>query len=104
MIYTLNTPILTEYGFYRFRQIGVDEARDVLRGGFTSAIGHQGTAEVLSAVLGISVPMNRVAIKMAKGDKAVVFRVLTRLEEGKVLTAEELKTIPYELGLLERVE
>lgn len=103
MVYVLNTPIITDYGDYSFRKIGVEEAKDVLAGGFVSAVGHQGTADVLTAVLGIVIPMNRIAVKMEAGDKAVVFRLTSRLPEGTVLTAEELKAIPYELGLLERV-
>jgi hypothetical protein len=48
--------------------------------------------------------MNRVAIQMQPGDRAIVFRLLTRLPEGVVLSAEELTALPFELGLLERVE
>lgn len=103
MTYILNTPILTEFGSYEFRKIGVEEAARCLTSGHISAVGHQGTADVLSAILGIVIPVNRIAVKMAAGDKAIVFRVLTRLEEGKILTAEELRAVPFELGLLERV-
>jgi hypothetical protein len=38
---------------------------------------------------------------MHPGDKAIVFQVLQRLPEGKVLSEEELKAVPYRLGLLE---
>lgn len=103
-VFILNTPILTDYGTYRFRKVGVKEALDALSDGFTSAVGHQGTAELLSAILGIPVSMNRTVVKMAAGDIAVVFRVLTRLEEGMVLDSKALNAIPYELGLLRKTE
>ncbi|WP_297216933.1 DUF1874 domain-containing protein, partial [Thermoplasma sp.] len=67
----------------------------------TSAIGHEGTAKVLSDLTGFSIPVNRVAIRMQPGDKALVFRLLDRLPEGKVLTEEELRQLKFELGVLE---
>lgn len=105
MVYILNKPILTNYGTYRFSKIGIAEAIDVLADGFVSAVGHKGTAEILSAVLGMPIPVNRIIVKMAPGDIAVVFRVLSLLSDNhlKVLTAEELKAIPFEIGLLERI-
>ena len=102
-LYLLNTPILTEYGEYSFKKISKEEAIEEMGYGFVSAIGHEGTANLMSQLTGMTIPVNRVAIKMQPGDKAVVFRVLTRLPEGKVLSYEELSQIPYEFGLLQRL-
>jgi hypothetical protein len=39
---------------------------------------------------------------MQPGDRALVVRILERMPEGKVLTNEEMKRIPYELGIMTR--
>lgn len=104
MIYILNTPVLTNWGKYSFRKITVAEAKALLSQGFISAVGHKGTAEILSEVLGVEIPENRVQIVMNQGDVALVFRLLKRLPEGVVLSKEELEALPYELGILERIE
>ena len=100
-LYVLNTPILTEYGSFDFRKSSLPEVKELLSQGFTSAIGHEATASLMSELTGINIPVNRVAIKMQPGDIAVVFRLLTRLPEGKVLSLDEIAKIPYELGILE---
>ena len=102
MIYVLNTPILTDWGEYAFSKISLEEVKSLLQENFTSAIGHEGTASLMSRLTGIEIPVNRIAVKMANGDEAIVFRVLTRLPEGKVLSEAELQTIPYEFGLLRK--
>lgn len=103
MTYLLNSPVLTSYGEWVFEgPVGVERAREVIRDGFVSAIGHQVTADFLKGLLGIDVPLNRVRVEMKPGDIAVVVRVLDRLPEGKVLTADEIARVPCELGLLVR--
>jgi hypothetical protein len=103
-VYLLNTPILTDYGDWRFEgPLSVEQVQQTLAGGFVSAVGHAGGAEFLERLLGLPVPLNRVPIKMQPGDRAVVLRLTARLPEGAVLTEEQMQSLPYELGLLTRV-
>ena len=106
MIYLLNTPILTDYGVYEFKRISLESIKihiSIAEVKFTSAVGHQGTADLLSNLLGIPVPMNRIAIKMEEGDVALVFRLKNRLPEGTVLSESGLGKLDYEFGLLRRM-
>lgn len=50
-----------------FAPLTIDKVRTILGDGFTSAIGHADTACILSEVLGIPVPMNRVSVKLPMG-------------------------------------
>jgi hypothetical protein len=103
-VYILNAPILTSYGKFVYRKISVDKTRQILSSSeFTSAIGHETTAKFLTQLLGIDIPFNRIQIKMRKGDKAIVFKLIDRLPEGKVLSETELKNIKYEIGLLIKI-
>jgi hypothetical protein len=103
MIYLLNTPILTAFGHWHFcGPLSVEAARARLCQPFQSAIGHASSAQLLTRLLQIDVPVNRIAITMAPGDCALVLRVLGRLPEGAVLSATELESVRYELGWLER--
>jgi hypothetical protein len=102
-VYILNTPILTAYGEWRFEgPLSVAQAREVLKNGFISAVGHQGAAEFLTSLLGIPITVQRIAVEMQPGDQALILRLKERLPETRVLTAEEMSAIPYELGLLTR--
>ena len=59
----------------------------------TSAIGHQGTAQVLSTLCGFEVPVSRIAIQLSRGEEVLVFQLLERLPEGKVLSAQEVQEL-----------
>jgi hypothetical protein len=65
------------------------------RGELVSAVGHESTAEVLSTLLGVRVKFNREAIKLDKGDVVIVFQLLDRLPEGKILTSDEIQALKY---------
>jgi len=105
----LNTSILTSFGTYRYQPLTLEEAR-ALVGEFQqagkqiqSAIGHQATAELLTALLPINVAVNRIEYLQAVGDVALVFKLKGRPPEGKVLSREEVEELGYEFGLLQRI-
>ena len=98
----LNTSILSEYGSYAYEPLTAQEARRLVADGFVSAVGHQATAEVLSAALGVDIPMNRIAFTQQPGQQAIVLKLRSRPGEGVILTKEEVERIGYELALLTR--
>ena len=57
---------------------------------FISAIGHQSTAEVLSELIGIDIPMNN-SVQPKPGQTAIVFRLLGRIPKGKFYLEKKLK-------------
>lgn len=102
MIYLMNSPVLTRYGVWRFAPLPVEAVREQLQQNpYTSAIGHESTAHFLSRLLDINIESNRIQVEMGNQDKAIIFRIKSRLTEGRVLTVDEMAKIPYELGQLE---
>jgi hypothetical protein len=81
----------------KVRPLTLGGTKEILAEGFTSAIGHEGTAKVLEALLGLSIGANRIAITLSKGDRAVVFQLGLRLQEGQVLSQDEVFAL-YEQG------
>ena len=75
-------------------EVSSDNVKDILKDGFTSAIGHEATAQIISTQLSIQMPVNRISIKLTSGDVLVVFQLLSRLPEGKILGVDEMKGIP----------
>jgi PIN domain nuclease of toxin-antitoxin system len=85
----------------KVKEIDISEVKEMLNNQWVSAVGHESTAKVMSQIVGIDIPYNRIQVKLEKNDKIIVFQLLTRLEEGKVLSDEELKALPHKWILVE---
>jgi hypothetical protein len=83
------------------KEVAVEDVKEALKGSFESAVGHQSTAEILSTLLETSIPMNRISVSIEKGDVLYVFQLLKRIEEGKILSADEIKNLPYKFFKVE---
>ena len=122
MITLLNTSIITAHGKYKYAPLTLGNAKQLVRlscpncqgGGcpvcsgfgtidnFNSAVGHQSTAEILSELLGVNVPVNRQNYFQPPNSQALVFKLKTRAPEGQILSRAEIEKIGYEFGLLSR--
>jgi hypothetical protein len=102
MIYLLNS-LIVPVDFSKFEKVTVvmrratiEEVKELLRTAtWESAVGHESTALLLTKIIGIEVPMRRVAVNVKPGDTVVHFALKTRLPEGRVLSEEELRQIDY---------
>lgn len=75
----------------RFEPLSEVMARELAAKGLESCVGHQGSADLFSAKLGIPVPLNRVSVKLTEGESILLGQYVgPRLPEGRVLNAEEL--------------
>jgi len=84
----------------KVEEINLQQVNSLLVEPFLSAVGHQSTAEILSKLTGTSIPVNRVNLSLIKSDQLIVFQLLTRLEEGRILTEQELEQLPYKFLLV----
>jgi len=101
MITILNTSIITAHGNYKYEPISLNTAKEMVQNNyFQSAIGHNSTSQIISTLLGVDCPVNRILYKQQTGEQALVFKLNGRPPEGKILTIDELKIIGYEWGLL----
>ena len=108
-ITVLNTSILTNFGKYQYSEISLDRAREIAQQAndfnqLVSAVGHQSACDILTKLLGVTIPMNRIEYKQEVGTAALIFKLKGRPEEGKILTVEEIEEIGYNFGLLIRLE
>lgn len=99
----LNTSILTAAGDYSLRDITLEEAQTLVKSNdLDSAVGHQSTAEIMTTLLEVEIPVNRQMFVQQPGQYALVFKLNGRPEEGKILTAEEIERIGYKFQILYR--
>jgi len=105
MLGILNTAIITAPGRYEMHTISVGDAQAmVFQMNWVSAIGHEATAQILSEILQITIPVNRIAYVQQPREKAIVFKLRGRPQEGSILSREEIEAIGYDLYVLTREE
>ncbi|SCY90664.1 YddF family protein [Alkaliphilus peptidifermentans] len=100
-----NGAVVTTNGLYLVKDIGVNEAKSYIKdNGYISAIGHEATAEIMSELFKIHIPMNRIQFYQEVGQLAIVFKLNNRPPEGAILNRGEIEDIGYSLKLMERLE
>lgn len=81
----------------------MEEARNIVsENELDSAIGHASTAEIMTTLLGVEVPVNRQMFAQEVGQLALVFKLNGRPPEGTILSIEEIEKIGYKWQVLER--
>lgn len=101
----LNGTIVTTNGLYLIDDIEIKEAKEYINKlGFISAIGHSATAEIMSEILNIKIPMNRIEFLQQVNQIAIVFKLNHRPPEGIVLNKEEILKIGYTLKVMKRLK
>jgi len=133
MLYLFNTTIVPNEGTFTNRKVTTDRAREILKatyrqpsaeymadwagaqgaswadpGGYDyiSAIGHQGSADAFNAVfkdLSLDVRVNRIQATLKPGDQALCLKIIGRLQEGQILTLEELERVGFEFYLITNI-
>lgn len=104
MITILNTSILTTTGTFKLNDITLDEAKNLVHNNeILSAVGHKSTADVMTTLLNINVIADRIEFTQETGQKALVFKLNGRAEEGKILTEDEIQEIGYKFQLLTKL-
>jgi hypothetical protein len=104
LINALVVPFRGDRAKFEIEKISIEQARVLTANGFTSVIGHASTAELLSQLLKVSVPTQRIQVFFEPGDTAVAFVLLSRIPEGKVLSSEEINSIGYIIYKITRLE
>lgn len=100
-----NGTVATTNGLYLIKDIDVKTAKKYIDDlGYISAIGHEGTAELMSEIFGKEITMNRIQFQQQVGQKAIVFKLNERPPEGVILNRKEIEKIGYKLKIMERLE
>lgn len=104
----LNTSIITTTGTYKMVDLTLAQAKDLAQANkdnLLSAIGHSATADVLTKLLGVDVPANRIVFSQDVGQQAIVLKMRGRLpDDVKDLAVDDMQQIGFDLFLLTRLD
>ena len=92
-------------GTYELREVTIEEAKEFAKDHrLKSAVGHKGTAEFLSEVLGVPIKFIRINIRMEVGDEILGFQLEKRQPMGIDLSTTQLKHKKWKLGIIKRIK
>lgn len=102
----LNTSIITTDGSFTYRTISLVEAREIAGNGsnVVSHVGHESTAQIMTELLGFPVAMSRIPFSHARLQIALVLKLNGRPPEGRILTRNEIDSIGYTWGVMQRID
>ena len=98
-LYVLNTTVIPSGtdGIWETSIISVEAARYNIKSfSFVSAVGHESTAEIMTELLGVEIPVNRIAVKPLPGDRLLCFKLKGRAPEGVILNQNQIEDLGYE--------
>lgn len=103
----LNTTILTSTGVFEMYDVTLEEAKKIVNENFVdrlSAIGHSATADVMTELLGIEIQVNRIQYLQKESDIVLCFKLKGRIEEGKILSREDIEKIGYDFKVIKNIQ
>lgn len=82
--------MLSSDGILKIEEVAIDEIKEAaMAGSLNSAIGHPDTAAVVSDMIGVTLPANRVNVALKEGDVLYVAQLMGgRLPEGATTLPE----------------
>lgn len=103
MLYLMSTTVIPHGadGVWRMTTIDPEGAADLAQSTvWTSAVGHESSAQAMAAALGVNVQANRLTVTPEPGDAFLCLRLHSRPPEGVVLTVAQLEAIGFSWALL----
>ena len=99
----LNAPVLSTDGNYAYFRIPIESARILINSmDFSSYVGHESTAAIISKVLQKKIGFSRKELKQRVGQIALVFKLKKRPPEGRILNEEEVEEVGYDFFIMYR--
>jgi len=101
----LNTTIATVDGTFEVKTITTKEAIDLAQSNeLLSAIGHESTAQIMTELLGVNIPVNRIQFAQETNQVSLVFKLKGRAPEGVILNKQEIEKIGFEFKIMTKTK
>lgn len=98
MLYLMSTTVIPADapGVWEMTPVTLRAAQDLVsRHQFTSAVGHDSTAEAMTELLQQPVEANRLTVRPEEGDYFLCFKLHRRPPEGAILDRAQLEELGY---------